>query len=209
MNWGAIPEHEQLARKMLQQVFEKTYYAMTPIRTPLYPHEQPSVRGQCADRRQMIAGQRHMQDRRLPTWRVRADPRWQQVEAGLVYPHDGLSLLGSVCLRSGQRSSHHAWITVSSRCVARTTGFCTLKPKACNNRLTCARWYVTPRKRLIRAATRLLVQTSPMKPKAWAPWANNAWSSTSWSADKRGFAPGGGGRRSPASPPSRDRKSTR
>lgn len=50
------------------------------------------------------------------------------------------------------------------------------------------------------AATRLLVQTSPIKPNVSAPWANNARSSVNCSGDRRRCAPGCGWWRSSRQP---------
>jgi hypothetical protein len=139
MDRRAVPDHQDLAWDVLQQMLQKAHHCLTAIRPPLHAHQKPTLRRQRADGGHMITRHGNAQDRRLTSWCVGADPRREQVEAGFIYPDDRLLPRGSVFLSSGQRSSHQAWITVSSRWAARTMGFWTLKPKARSKRLTCAR----------------------------------------------------------------------
>jgi hypothetical protein len=84
---------------------------------------QAVVLRQRTDGRQMITHQWDAQDWRLPAWGIGAHPSRKQVEARFIYPDDRLLLLGSLFVRSGQRSSHQAAMTASSRWAARTIGF--------------------------------------------------------------------------------------
>lgn len=96
VNGRAIPDHEDLARNLLQQMLKNAYHCVTPIGAPLHPHQPSSLDRQRSKSRDMIAGQRHPENGRLPARRIGADLRGQQVEARLVYPDDGWSLGGSV-----------------------------------------------------------------------------------------------------------------
>jgi hypothetical protein len=59
------------------------------IRRRLHHLEEAHLVGNAADDRQMVAGQRHAQHRRLPTRGVGAYDTRQQIEARSVYPDDG------------------------------------------------------------------------------------------------------------------------
>jgi hypothetical protein len=74
----------------------------------------------------MVVGERYAQDRRLPARRPGPHYQGQQIEAGLVYPDDGAPFGGRFFSRAGHRSCHQAAMAASSRCVARSTGRCTL-----------------------------------------------------------------------------------
>ena len=92
MNRRPIPNHEQLAWNLAQQVPQELDDLGAPKRALADLEQEPPVMGEAADDREMIAGTAHPQDRRLPPWRVRAHQARQQIEAGLVYPDDGTPL---------------------------------------------------------------------------------------------------------------------
>ncbi len=130
MNRCPIPDDQQLAGDVAQQVLEEPDDIGALVRVLLDQHEQPPGRGDAADDRQVIAGQWQAEDRRLAAWGIGADGTGQQVEARFVDPDDGSPLLVSPFFRAGQRSVRQVSIAASLRWLARAIGFCTLHPAA-------------------------------------------------------------------------------
>ena len=138
MNRRPIPDHEQLTWKLAQEQAKKTDDIFGALGVLLYLHEEPSIRCQTADRRKMIARERHPQDRRMSSRRPGADGHRHQINSRLIDPNDGLLLSFRLFLSAGQRSSRQALIAASSRWVACWIGCCTLQPTARKSRLTWA-----------------------------------------------------------------------
>jgi hypothetical protein len=130
MDRGAVPQDQELAGKVPQQVLQEADDIRALVGLLLHLHQQPPVLGNAADDRQVIAAQRQAEDRRLAAWGVGPDGAGQQVEAGLVDPDDSPTFLFRPFLRAGQRSVRHTSIAASFRWLARWTGFCTLQPAA-------------------------------------------------------------------------------
>ena len=140
MDGRAIPDHEEVALDVAQQMLEKADDLGAPESPLAHLQEDPPVVGEAAQHGQMIARAGHAQDRRLAPRRVGAHEPRQQVEGGLVYPDDRAPLaLGFAC-RAGQRSANQAVIACSSRWVARRIGFWTLQPISRRSRLIWAGW---------------------------------------------------------------------
>jgi len=142
-----------------------------------------------ANGRQMVARQRNMQHRRLSARRIRTHGHRQQIEPGFVYEHDGTSFPVGFFLMASQVSARHCSIAASWRWVARSRGFWRLHFICLSSRPTCRGWYDTPNSRLMSAATRGWVQTSPRNPQCSAPWANRSGNVASCSFLKRGLGP--------------------
>src|SRR5215207_3380560 len=106
----------------------------------LLHHQQLSLQGDAAHRREMIARELFAKDGRLPDRSVGAYHRWQLVEAGLVHEHDRAPFLQGPFLSTGQRSCFQRLMAFSSRWFARRAGFCKESPNALSTRLTCAEW---------------------------------------------------------------------
>jgi hypothetical protein len=130
MDRGAIPEHQELAGEVAEEMLEEADDVRALVGVLLHVHQQPAVRGDAADDRQVVAAQRQAEDGCLAARGVGPDGTGEQVEAGLVDPDDGPSFLVSPFLRAGQRSVRHASIAASFRWLARWTGFWTLQPTA-------------------------------------------------------------------------------
>src|SRR5258706_4699492 len=189
MNRRAIPDQEQLAGDLPQEHPQETDNVRRVIALLLGLQEQPPIGGEAADRRQMVMGQRHPQDRGVAPRGPGPHGHGQQVEAGLVYPDDRPPLVIRFFLRAGQRACHQRAMASSSRWAARSTGRWTLCSRRCSSRYTWAGWYDTPKVRRITSATRLQVQTSPTNPHAGAPRANSAGICACCSGVKRGVGP--------------------
>jgi hypothetical protein len=130
MDRGAVPEHQELAGEMAEQMLEETNDVRARVRVLLHVQQQSPVRGDAADDREVIAAQRQSDEGRPAAWGGGPDGTGQQVEAGLVDPDDGPSFLVSPFLRAGQRSVRQASIAASFRWLARWIGFWTLQPAA-------------------------------------------------------------------------------
>ena len=89
---GAIPDDQQLARDLAEQMVEKADDIRAPERALLHLEQQASRVGEPADHGPMVMGERRVQQRRLAPRGVGADDAGQRVEGGLVYP-DERSLL--------------------------------------------------------------------------------------------------------------------
>ena len=85
---GAIPNDQQLAGDLAEQVLEKTDDIRAPAGALLHLEQQAARVGQPADHGQMVMGQRRVQQRGLAPGGVGAhDPR-QRVKGRLVYPDE-------------------------------------------------------------------------------------------------------------------------
>ena len=78
----------------------------------------------------MIVVQWLPEEGRPAAWGIGADGAGQQVEAGLIDPHDGSAFVLRPFFRHGLRSDRHVSIVASLRWVARWIGFWTLQPAA-------------------------------------------------------------------------------
>ena len=136
----AVPDDQQLARDLAEQVLEEPDSAGAGDRAGLDLQVDFARLGQRPDDREVVAGQPAAQDRRLAARGVGPDPAGEQAEAGLVDPDDGPPLGAGFASRAGQRSSRQAAMTASSRCVARKVGSCGVSPSRASSLLTCPRW---------------------------------------------------------------------
>lgn len=83
---GAIPDDQQLAGLLAEQVLEKADDIRGAERALLHRQEQPPGVGEPADRGQMVMGEGRVQQGRLAPRGVGADDAGQRVEGRLVYP---------------------------------------------------------------------------------------------------------------------------
>jgi hypothetical protein len=201
MSGQAIPQDQQLARDVTQEMFEKAHNIGTSEGVVLDHHIQLSFRCDRSDGRQVIAAQVRAQDWGLTSGCIGAHQRWQERKTALIDPHQGAAFLYCLFLSVGHASSTHCWIASSSRWAARLAGFCKLNPSALKIRPTCPGEYVTPNSRRMTAATRLRVHTSPRKPYACAPFSNKAGILLFCAWLNRDLAPGAGRRLSASFPP--------
>ena len=130
MDRRPVPDDQEFAGDVAQQMLEEADDVRALVGPLLHQHQQLPGRGDAADDRQMIAGQRQAQHRCLSPWGVSPDDAREQVAGGLIDPDDGSSFLVSPLFRAGQRSVRHASISASLRWLARWIGFCTLHPAA-------------------------------------------------------------------------------
>jgi hypothetical protein len=126
----AVPDDQEFARDVVEQVLEEADDVRALIRLLLHEHQQPTGWGDATDDRQVISTQGQSEDGCLATWGVGPDGTGEQIEARLVDPDDGSPLLVSPLFRAGQRSVRQVSIATSLRWLARVMGFCTLQPAA-------------------------------------------------------------------------------
>jgi len=200
VNWGTIPDHQQLAANPTPQVEEErdTFGARQRLRSR--QRIESPFRCNPAHHRQVIARDERMQDRRLTSRRVGPDHAGQQIKTGFVYQDDVPALMTRFFLSSFQVSARHCVIFPSSRWRARSIGFCGVQSNSFKSFGTWWLWYETPNSNSITRATRAAVQTSPRKPYASAPWDKNSGSSCFCSEESFGVAPLRGRARNPLSP---------
>src|SRR5262249_57496292 len=121
------------------------------------------------DGRQVIITEWRVQDRRLPTRRVCAHDRGQQIKTSLIYPDECASFSLGFFLIAGHFCSRQAAIACSLRWVARSIGFCTLQPTSRSRRPTWSGWYATPNSCLITAPTPPPARIPPPTPQPSPP----------------------------------------
>src|SRR3954451_4728564 len=92
MNRRPIPNHEQLAWNLAQEMLQKLDDLGAPKRALADLEQESSLVGEAADDREMLAGTGHPEDRCLASRGVGAHQARQQIEAGLVSPDDGTPL---------------------------------------------------------------------------------------------------------------------
>jgi hypothetical protein len=83
-----IPDHEQLAWHLAEELAEKGDDRRAAERFLLHMGEELASGGDRADGREVVTAERRTQHRRLPARRICARHEWQQVEAGLIYEED-------------------------------------------------------------------------------------------------------------------------
>jgi len=140
MDGRAIPNDQPLAADFAQQQAQEADDIGRAVGIVLGLHEQAPGSGDAAAGGEMVVGERHPQERRLPAGRPGPDGQRQQVEPRRIYPDAGSAFVGRFFSQAGQRARHQAWIAAASRCVARCTGRWTRWPTAWSRRLTWAGW---------------------------------------------------------------------
>jgi hypothetical protein len=75
MNRRTVPDHQQLAGDMFQQMLKEANHLGAAKRVVLHAQQQLPARGDAADDRQMITGERKAQRRWVPAWGQAADHR--------------------------------------------------------------------------------------------------------------------------------------
>ena len=140
MDRRAIPDDEQLARYLPQEVPQKAHHVLTVEGPLLLHHEELALQGDGADYREVVTAEVLVQYGSLAHRSIGAHHRGQKVEARLIDKQDRSSLLYGPFLSSGQRSSFQRLMASSSLWLARRTGFCKESPSALTSRLTCAGW---------------------------------------------------------------------
>lgn len=76
MNRCAIPDDQQCARDLSQQMAEEGYYLWPTKRLGAHLQQAPPARDQGLDDSQTIMDQRYAQDRHLTTGRLRLNLGW-------------------------------------------------------------------------------------------------------------------------------------
>lgn len=89
----AVPDHQQRAPKLAQELAEEGDDRRAAERLRLHVREEPAIGGDGADGGEVIARERDAQDGRLADGCVGAGDEGQEIEARLVYEEDGALLL--------------------------------------------------------------------------------------------------------------------
>ena len=135
----AIPEDQELARNLAEQVLQEAGDAVPVEGLALHLRVDLAGLSERPNDRIVVTGEPTAQDWRLPPWRIGPDNTGQQVERCLIYPEDRPPLATRPPFNAGQRSLRQRSMAASFRWWARTIGFWRLTPRARTSRLTCAR----------------------------------------------------------------------
>ena len=87
-----VPDHQQLASNLAEQLAEERDHVWSPPRFILDMGKELPGRGDSTDHRKMVAGERRAQHRRLAAGGVGAGNKWQRVEAGFVSEQERAAL---------------------------------------------------------------------------------------------------------------------
>lgn len=128
MDGSAIPDDQQLARNLLEQLLQKGDDSGAIKGFGLHGQVELTGRGDGADDRIVIIRELAAQNRRLPLWRPGAHDAGQQIEGGLINEKDRAPFFYCSFFSSGHVTSTHCSMAASLRWVARTTGRCALHP---------------------------------------------------------------------------------
>ena len=124
VNRWPIPEEQQTAGHLAQQMFQKGYDIDRVDRLLLTVKIELTFRGEGADRREMIPGPPFPEDGGLAYWSIRADDTGQGIDPGFIDEEERLPLGFGPLLSAGQVSSRQRVMATSSRWRARRAGFC-------------------------------------------------------------------------------------
>lgn len=92
MDRRTVPHDQQRAGDLPEQVADEVHDRRSPKRPILHAGEEPPVRGDRTDRREVVVGERRAQHRRLAAGGIRPGDERQRIEAGFVYEEDGARL---------------------------------------------------------------------------------------------------------------------
>jgi hypothetical protein len=84
MDAGTIPDDEQLASDLTQELLEKAHHVVSLVRVVLRLHEQSSLRCQRSDSRDVVVSQWHTQDWSLTPWSIGAHGHRPQIKTRLI-----------------------------------------------------------------------------------------------------------------------------
>jgi hypothetical protein len=90
MNRRTVPDHQQLAGDVSQQMLEEADHLGAIERVVLHAQQQSAARGDAADGGQVVTGEREAQRWRVAAWREAADHRGQQGKARFDAPLSNL-----------------------------------------------------------------------------------------------------------------------
>jgi hypothetical protein len=101
MDRSTVPDHQQLARDVSQQVLEEADYLRATERVVLDAQQQSTTRGDATDNRQVVTGEREAQHWRVAAWGKTADHAGQQGKARLDAPLSSTCYATALSVSSG------------------------------------------------------------------------------------------------------------
>jgi hypothetical protein len=158
-----VPEYERRLLEMGLECLEKFDGLILADASLVQPEQSVGTRDS-GNHRDVNPVEVKQDDRRLPFGRPGAHARGALSDAGLVNKDDQSAFSPGFFLRAGQVLRFQLRTASSSRPMARSSGFCTLKSKAPRIRQTCVFPNLTSYSRSITTPTRLSVQSSLPKP---------------------------------------------
>jgi hypothetical protein len=136
VNGGAIPDDDQAAGNLAEEVLQKGDDITRDHRVILRMEVEFAFGRDGADRRQMITRIPFPQNGRLADGGIGADDTGEWIKPRFVYEDNRLLLGLRPLLMAGQVSSRQRAMAASSRWRARRAGFCGLQPIALSRRPT-------------------------------------------------------------------------
>lgn len=140
MNWGPIPDNDQAAGHLAQQMLKEGDHILRVKGVILTLEIEFAPQRDGTDGREVVTGPPSLQDRRLTYGGVGSNDAGQGIKPRLVDEQDRLLLRLSPLLMAGQVSSRQCAIATSSRCRARRAGFCGLQRIMAHKRPTWRGW---------------------------------------------------------------------
>ena len=134
VNSSPIPDDQQVAWELAQKQLQEPHDIWPFVRGILDVHDQSSIQCKATDGREMITGPFDLQHRRLPDRGIGPHRHGQQIKSRLIYKDDGALFRFGLFFSSTERCSRHSLMAVSSRWLARSTGFCLLYLILCRRR---------------------------------------------------------------------------
>lgn len=111
----AVPQHEQLAANLAQELTEEGDHRLAPKRGRLDAGEEPAIGRDRADDAEVVMGEGRAEHRCLAHRRPGAGDEGEQIEAGFIYEEDRALLSTGFASRAGHVSCDHAPISASVR----------------------------------------------------------------------------------------------
>jgi hypothetical protein len=128
MNTGAIPNDQQFARDLAQELLEKDHNLLTANRIVVDFQEQPPCRSHPNNHMQLRITTRNSQNGWFSNWCPGSHQCRKEGKARFVYPDDCPFFVFGFFLISGQVSSRQCSMAESLRWLARSIGFWKLQP---------------------------------------------------------------------------------
>lgn len=164
----AIPDDQQLSRKMTRQMTQKMHHLWTSDRSRIQPKIE-IVPSHPRHRRKRLPVEMILQNGSLSSRRPSATPVRPLAQSTLVNEYYRAVLPVGFFLSSGQRCLFQRLTAPSSLSKARPIGLWQLHPSRRNNHPTCSGVYRTPKRSSISSATRRVLHSPVSYPKVSGP----------------------------------------
>src|SRR5713226_3149270 len=194
-----VPDHQQLARQVAQQMAEEVDHLGGMDGAGIEPEVEVPP-GDAGSRRQHLPVEMMLQYRGLPARRPGPHPMRSFAQSAFVDEDDRAPLAEGFFLIRGHATFFHWRIACSSRSSARPLGRWQVQLSLRRMRQTWSSWYRTPVRYSMRSRTRLAVHSPLANPNASGPRLSARSRSRNWAALSLGGRPVRLAWRSPRTP---------